>query len=741
MPTDTEVIQQIIDPVPEDVAEIDAFESDVVHIAGTETITGLKTFTQAVTAPSFIGALGGTIAAGTVLGGNLNLAGFALLNAGGSGLEQTSHKGAANGYAPLNASSLVARAYLGTGGTGGGTKFLADDGTFKTITPGAPVFGNQTANTILAGPTTGSAADPAFRALVAADIPSLAESKITNLVSDLAAKVPTARTITEGAGLAGNVYDLSANRTLAMGTPSTLGAASTNSASGTTHSHAITASSAPGAAASILKTDASGYLSLIRLTLTDYLFVNVSTANLYMKDTSTGFRVSTTGIIKPQTGNVFRSTTYSSGISGWNIDDDGNAEFNNVRVRGELSSSVFNIGEISATAGTLGVFYSASTVTNVFTTPNSPGSNFVMGAKNSDEGAMLFGVGDIIRVKSWNGAGIIDIWGEITARVNQGGYTNYTVEFKSGSSNTVVQPGPAVVDYGPANTGFITLSADGTVGSSPNLTMAMHAGSPWTTQTLLLRLGNLNGSYDYATDVYGFAVGQYDTGQSWLSFDTTNGIRIGNDTTILGQWDASGNLTLGKVATNSANAYWDNSLKQLQFRGGTDGEVVQTFIDTDGSFTVGVTGEDDSVWTLNTNGLKITSGVTENASAIQWYDGATLIGGIYSASDEGILTKVSATGPSSRVILAADNGLSTQSGVLILSTNSMVVTSGLGTFTGLRIGGDGTGPSEMLDVGGRVLLRNATAPSTPTSAGTIYVESGALKYKGSSGTVTTLGAA
>jgi len=38
-------------------------------------------------------------------------------------------------------------------------------------------------------------------------------------------------------------------------------------------------------------------------------------------------------------------------------------------------------------------------------------------------------------------------------------------------------------------------------------------------------------------------------------------------------------------------------------------------------------------------------------------------------------------------------------------------------------------------------LPNQAEPETPLSGGVIYVESGALKYKGSSGTVTTLGAA
>jgi hypothetical protein len=53
---------------------------------------------------------------------------------------------------------------------------------------GAPSFPNEVANTILAGPSSGAAAQPTFRALVGADIPNLAESQITGLVADLAGK-------------------------------------------------------------------------------------------------------------------------------------------------------------------------------------------------------------------------------------------------------------------------------------------------------------------------------------------------------------------------------------------------------------------------------------------------------------------------------------------------------------------------------------------------------------------------
>jgi hypothetical protein len=46
----------------------------------------------------------------------------------------------------------------------------------------------QIANLVFAGPSTGVAAAPTFRSLVAADIPTLPQSQITNLTTDLAAK-------------------------------------------------------------------------------------------------------------------------------------------------------------------------------------------------------------------------------------------------------------------------------------------------------------------------------------------------------------------------------------------------------------------------------------------------------------------------------------------------------------------------------------------------------------------------
>jgi hypothetical protein len=61
--------------------------------------------------------------------------------------------------------------------------------SFGTITIGKA---NESANLVFAGPTTGAPAAPSFRSLVAADIPNIAESQVTNLTTDLAATEKTA---------------------------------------------------------------------------------------------------------------------------------------------------------------------------------------------------------------------------------------------------------------------------------------------------------------------------------------------------------------------------------------------------------------------------------------------------------------------------------------------------------------------------------------------------------------------
>ncbi len=111
-----------------------------------------------------------------------------------------------------------------------------------------------------------------------------------------------------------------------------------------------------------------------------------------------------------------------------------------------------------------------------------------------------------------------------------------------------------------------------------------------------------------------------------ITLETTNGLRFFADdgTTVIGQWngavvtigvsttehvlidtngvsiiddggftaiqlDTSGNAIFGTVATDQANVFWNASNKRLEFRAGTSGTQVRSYIDTNGAFVIDTT--------------------------------------------------------------------------------------------------------------------------------------------------------
>lgn len=406
---------------------------------------------------------------------------------------------------------------------------------------------------------------------------TLALAGFTLTVPATGTVVLTSRTITEGNGLAGNTYDLSANRTLAMGTPSTLTVSSTNSVGGTTHSHGITSSANPGAAASILASDSSGYLQLVRLGIATAptqplevagnVFINSATANLYLKDTSTGFQSSSTTVITPQASNSIRSTNFQSGLVGWSINALDNIECNNLTARGSINAAVLTYNAVNVTAGTFGVFKSGGKLRTNCVIPSSPtyGTTTVNVDVEDNPGithaaSQLFVANDILLLK-----GAITTtttgttWLKVSSVSDQTTFWRYTCLIMAGTANITYYAGLGVADYGQSGQGFIVETADAT--NSPYQQMATHAAtfssldaSGTLNVTPQTRVGNLNGAYGYAVDTYGFAAGQYGAAsKSWITVDQTNGIRIGNNTTQLAQWDTSGGILVGQQSAGQSN--------------------------------------------------------------------------------------------------------------------------------------------------------------------------------------------
>lgn len=290
------------------------------------------------------------------------------------------------------------------------------------------------------------------------------------------------------------------------------------------------------------------------------VFVNAATANLYLKDASSGWQCATSTVVTPQINNHIRSTNYTSGLVGWNISAVGDAEFNNVDVRGAIRASIITYNAITATSGTLGVFKAAGKLLADVVVPASPTygtTEVTMDVEDMDglshAASRVFLDNEIVRFKD----GLV---GDTWFKVKPGGFADmgthwrYGLIIMAGTNNVTYRAGLGVADYGLTGQGFIIQTADQT--NSPYLQMATHPAtftsadaSGTLNTTPRLRIGNLNGSYGYASNVYGFAAGQYGTaGQSWVTVDPTNGVRIGNDTTTRIQLAADGS---GFLANNN----------------------------------------------------------------------------------------------------------------------------------------------------------------------------------------------
>ena len=170
-------------------------------------------------------------------------------------------------------------------------------------------------------------------------------------------------------------------------------------------------------------------------------------------------------------------------------------------------------------------------------------------------------------------------------------------------------------------------------------------------------------------------------------------------------------------------------------------------------------------WDIGT-GLSASFGLNDNFGILDASAGATRF--VINASG---YVGIGTTSPTSKLHLTGDT---TQGDYLAYFYNSgtqsldhglnVQISSSSSTAYGLRVNtggntnalavmGDGhvgigtSAPNELLTVAGNLsgngvaYIHNSSAPSTPTDGGVLYVESGALKYKGSGGTVTTLGAA
>jgi len=231
-----------------------------------------------------------------------------------------------------------------------------------------------------------------------------------------------------------------------------------------------------------------------------------------------GFKIgSDTGVARheanqlgPLAGDALRSSNYTSGVSGWYVGDD-YAEFANAFIRGELHAAVFVKDLVSAHAGLLGVYKSAGKLSDDMTIPAS--GTWYMYLDDPPGGGYLLDNSDIVRVKAEYSGGVGDTWFTVGDRADMGdGRQRYTCVWQSGTKGITYPAGTGVLDYGTSGDGGVLLAASTATANGPYVDIRTHSGSPWTSETLRVRMGNLDGVTDtdlnpsgwglYATNVF-----------------------------------------------------------------------------------------------------------------------------------------------------------------------------------------------------------------------------------------------
>lgn len=179
------------------------------------------------------------------------------------------------------------------------------------------------------------------------------------------------------------------------------------------------------------------------------------------------------------TNSRIRTSDYASGAlgSGWHIGTD-IVEFNNIRARGKISTSVFEKDTISSVGGNFLVM--DSDILNADMT--------ALGTTLTIVGDTTFAVNDILRIKD----GVDDEWLLVT---NIASAPSYTVTRDQASAyagdNPLWKKGTAVVNYGTSGEGGVFMTSS--EGNSPYIHFFTHAGAPWTTTIPKTRIGNLAG--------------------------------------------------------------------------------------------------------------------------------------------------------------------------------------------------------------------------------------------------------
>lgn len=470
--------------------------------------------------------------------------------------------------------------------------------------------------------------------------------------------------------------------------------------------------------------------------------------------TIAGWTIDTTELtntkIKISSAGSIESIPFVSGVggSGWKISEGGNVEFNNAVIRGELRTTVLTYQEVQAVSGTMGVFHSAGVLSQDLTLPAVPSGTYPIRTKAPNStNPKIFDVNHILQIK--NGT-------QSTWFIIDGGYEtsgdgySWFCTYLSGTTDVTYTVGQAVISYGVSGDGFLLMEAIGT--GAPYFSVRTHAGAPYTATTEHVRMGNLNGGWGYATDIYGVAIGQYAAGKGNITVDPTDGIKINIHTDNIMQFNSS-----GAFITNVLNMTGDDAAIAIGATPPTSSSAgTGLWLDKTGLFSldtnthqVKIDATDGKLYagggsvTLDDDGITLFSDTSYTpSSSIEWYRG-TVRQSVITTYD--VLSKsymfMYAGDPGNypgavRIAAYADTSPRITTQLLLNSDGTAKFESGGISPTELTLEGNLTVTNPGFSSGngnifvdGGIILKEGSTPSTPASGQvSLYAKDGGLLY-------------
>lgn len=373
----------------------------------------------------------------------------------------------------------------------------------------------------------------------------------------------------------------------------------------------------------ILKTDASGFLKIVKLTTTDSVrtpIIDTATGHLTLSPASDLLLNPGSKLTKIYATHAIQTNGFTSGWTGYGfrLDQDisrsnkSHFEVDDIVVRGRMSVYELLIRQIRATNGSIFVTSSAK-IKNV--APISGGyrvSTVASGETSTTDLSHGFLAGDLIRSQrtKWNGsvsAGIYQSDLQVTTVIN---LYEFDAALVSGDAPSI---GMEYVRLGNVSNadrrGSVYLTADDTNAPFIDVVDGISSHSLWNSSgAIKVRIGKLTGITGQS-NTYGIFSGN--SAATWQSMDTLNGFRIGYAGTTRFRVDTTGNLNIYNTSSlpiitlaNDGTSYFSGVMTI-----GASGEIRQ------GTGTFGTNWTGLRIW--NDAGKGRIGGY--NSSILQWF--------------------------------------------------------------------------------------------------------------------------